>query len=958
MRFRAFTLAAAAASFAFSPGFAQEEKGGETVAYHAATIFVDGDTVFHDAYLVVRDGRVLEVVDQAADLPPLTPVRDFGGAVLMPGLVAADSSLAGTGVAQGEHSLGAHRRAADDFNPYQDLNPLLARGVTTFYLSPARDRMVGGRGAVVKAAGASRVLQEESDLRVSLDSSSWFPGTIFEPPLPPSADNPILPGDPQPPESLAGALMVLREQALMAGRYATGAGGGFDPHLQAMGAYLASKHPLRVVANHAGELRGALEIAQLWGRDLVVDGSFAAGQWQGELAQAKASLIYEVPLFPSPGSLPDDWEEPEADALTGLAEAKIPIALTPGPRASWTLLLEAAAVAMSYGLSEAQALNAITRVPAEILGVGDRVGSLRPGRHADFLVLRGRPLDAASSVAAVYVEGERVWAGFQVEEDEVESLVVRAETVWTGAGPLLQNGGEVLVQDGRIVAVGRRVPHPLGAKIVDGGAGSYLTPGFIDLRSGPGHFSTGRGTTKEAIGLLASGSLFDQNWLASARAGVTSMVLAPTSLNKEGSRGALVKTAAVMPKDAFVEGHEVVFFRSGGGDLLQAGENLEKTLKAGKAYFDKWEKYRADRKKWEEEKVGKDETAAAEKDAELRKRLAQGLAAKQKEAEQEEDDSDKEPEEEEKKDVDPVNGLWEATIEDERLPEPVTAHVRLHHEGSRLIGIFSSPDDPSGESLELEGTWNEADQRLHFELAIDFGTVTLDGEIDAPDHMFCRIELAGMGSAEFEAVRIEIGESEQKIAGPKKKRKKKEGPQPPSIQARFEGLRALFEGRAVAFVEANEEEDIRLAVEAFQAYKLPLAILGGSEAHQIADYLKDRGVAVVVSSSLVRRVRLQDRVPAADLQAAGLVTGFQSGGRAGSSLLPRALALATRYGLGAEQALQALTVDAARVLGLDQRIGRLAPGLDGDLILFDGAPLDLQTRVLKVFVNGREVPEK
>ena len=68
------------------------------------------------------------------------------------------------------------------------------------------------------------------------------------------------------------------------------------------------------------------------------------------------------------------------------------------------------------------------------------------------------------------------------------------------------------------------------------------------------------------------------------------------------------------------------------------------------------------------------------------------------------------------------------------------------------------------------------------------------------------------------------------------------------------------------------------------------------------------------------------------------------------------LSMAARHGLGAEQALESLTSGAARMLGLDSRVGRLAPGLDGDLVVHSGPPLDLRTHILRVFVNGKEVP--
>jgi imidazolonepropionase-like amidohydrolase len=75
-------------------------------------------------------------------------------------------------------------------------------------------------------------------------------------------------------------------------------------------------------------------------------------------------------------------------------------------------------------------------------------------------------------------------------------------------------------------------------------------------------------------------------------------------------------------------------------------------------------------------------------------------------------------------------------------------------------------------------------------------------------------------------------------------------------------------------------------------------------------------------------------------------------------MLPQALTMAARYGLGSEQALHGLTAGAADLLGISHRVGRLKAGLDGDVVVHSGTPFDLRTRVTHVFVNGQEVPQK
>ena len=65
--------------------------------------------------------------------------------------------------------------------------------------------------------------------------------------------------------------------------------------------------------------------------------------------------------------------------------------------------------------------------------------------------------------------------------------------------------------------------------------------------------------------------------------------------------------------------------------------------------------------------------------------------------------------------------------------------------------------------------------------------------------------------------------------------------------------------------------------------------------------------------------------------------------------------MAVRGGLEPEQALAAITINAARIAGLDHRIGSLAPGKDADIVVTDGYPLDWLSRTIAVFIDGKQV---
>ena len=905
-------------------------------AQEAPVIYKAGDQV-----LVVEDGKFAGAGE--GELPLFAEVVDFGpDAVFAPGLVAADSPWTGSG-GQGDHALGAHRRAFDSFDPWADMTSVLEHGVTTVYLSPDRSRLVGGRGAVVKTAGENRVLREVGDLRVSLHGEALSPPDFYRPPIPPTTENPLLPAQFQPASTRAGALLALRTS----GASALAGEGGFDPHLSAFGSFLAEKGTLRVSASEREAVAGALALARLWNLPLLVEGGREAG---GEsllrrLASERARVIFRVPLRLGFGG---GGETPDPDTLARFHEAGVPVAVVPGRQGHWTWLLEAASAAVGLGLPEDVALAAISPEAANALEVGHRVGSLGAGKDADFLVLDGPALDPATSVRKVFVDGALAW-----ERDSATDpgTVVRGGTLWTGEGPPILGGVEVLLRDGKVVAAGHRVPHPAGARLVDTGADSHLTPGFIDSRGFLG-IGNSRVDLKTPLGRTAAGSLFKESWREVARGGVTTMVVGSSRIPAEGARARALKTAAVLPEDAWIQDRSVVFFDLRGGDHADRSAKLERALDRGKSYAEKWKKHRDERAKWEKEDVAKKVGATTETEAQLRSRLAGEGVVEEKEEEVEEEKEGEETEEEEK-DVDKINGLWEAVIEHEMLPEPITIHAQLHHEGEVLTAMFSSPDDPSEEMAELEGTWKDPEAR--FEVSTDFGPVLGVATLDAPDHMNCHIEFGPIGAVDFEAVRTEI---EEAGAAPlKRKKKEDDGPQPPSVDPKLEGMRDLLEGRGVAIVAADRSDEIRLALKAFGGRKIPVHILGGKEALSLASELTAAGAGVVVSTKMVDQDEDGDWfVPSARLHEVGVASSFQSGSQGGARWMAPVLSMAARHGLGTEQALESLTSGAARMLGLDSRVGRLAPGLDGDLVVHSGPPLDLRTRILRVFVNGQEVP--
>ena len=918
-------------------------------AYHAAKIYQPGKAVLSDAYLVVDEGKVVKVCLRD-ELPPLMPVIELGEAHIMPGLVAADSTVVGAS-RETDLSMAAHHHSYDNFDPWLDYSKVLEHGVTTFYLSPNRNRLIGGRGAVVKSAGSRRDLLTKGDLRINLTPSALNPPDFFRPPIPPTAENPLLPSERQAPTSLPGASRALR----LAYSGVDNDSGGLA-NSRGLQDWRKSNQPLRIVVDNADQARVAINLAREWSSPLVLQGLARATSENFLALKDKPSIcLVEIPMYAQVGG-PSDYFDLDSNLLNTISESSM-FALKPGPYASWVLLLEAATIARGFGVSEESALQSVTSVPAELLGVGERVGKLESGYDADFVVLDGAPFEAASSVREVYIDGALVWERESVKSlSDNDAVVLRAGTLWTGDGAPLTGGVEVLLQDSRIIAAGHSVPYPMGAHVVDAGADAHITPGLIDSR-GFAAINNSRIPASVDISKLNISSYFSDNWNHVASQGITSVVLGPGGISSSGSRAEVIKTS-VMPGDfSSVADRSVVFFDGNISDRAK-GSDLAKQLERGKKYADEWVKYREERAKWESENTLKKQEEREKEERELRIRLAQeGVvieedSAEEDSAEEGEEEGEEETPEEDVK-VDPLNGLWEGTIEDERFPESVTINVYLRHEGRDVTAILSSPDDPSGETLEVEGGVYENDT-IHFEFPTEVGTVMIDGVIDAPDTMSVTVSLAGIGSIDFVMTRIEI-EQPGGFKPKRKKGKKEDGPQPPSVDPRYEGVRHLLEGRGVAVISANRIDEIRSALDIFSSYDFPINVMGIDYSLELKELLHQYSAGYLMSADTVVRNGRADEVPATYVQADGVPLAFYTNKSKDSAFMVPAMKLATSYGLGAEQALLGLTSQAADILGVADRIGRVKPGLDADIVIFTGAPFDLKTRVHSVYVQGKEV---
>jgi len=179
----------------------------------------------------------------------------------------------------------------------------------------------------------------------------------------------------------------------------------------------------------------------------------------------------------------------------------------------------------------------------------------------------------------------------------------------------------------------------------------------------------------------------------------------------------------------------------------------------------------------------------------------------------------------------------------------------------------------------------------------------------------------------------------------------------------METLVRVLNGEIPLMITAQQVPEIMAALRLQREFGFRLILDGAAEAYLALDEIKQAGVPVILHPAMVRprgetvNATLET---AARLHEAGIPFAFQSGFE---SYVPKTrvvlfeAAMAVANGLPRTAALEALTIQAARILGIADRVGSLEPGKDADLVLFDGDPFEYTTHVCGVIIEGEPVHE-
>ena len=158
----------------------------------------------------------------------------------------------------------------------------------------------------------------------------------------------------------------------------------------------------------------------------------------------------------------------------------------------------------------------------------------------------------------------------------------------------------------------------------------------------------------------------------------------------------------------------------------------------------------------------------------------------------------------------------------------------------------------------------------------------------------------------------------------------------------------------------HRADDIATAIRIADEFGYDLVIDHGTEAHLLADIIAARGTPVIIGPLFTSRskVELRNRSLAnpGRLAKAGVTIAITTDHPVVPiNFLVHQASLAVKDGLDRDNALRALTINPARIAGIDDRLGSIEPGKDADLVIWSGDPLDVLSRAMRVFIDGTEI---
>ena len=379
------------------------DNTGKMLAIFGGKVYTMDGAPLERGCVLIEKGKIV-AVGQSLPIPDGCEVFDATGKVVTPGLIDAHTHL-GVYAEPTEWSAEDGNETSGPVTPAMDaldaINPAdiafddaLAGGVTSVMIAPGSANAIGGQCVVLKTARQATVesmlLKRHAGLKIAFGEN---PRRVY--------------GDKQKaPVTRMATAYLIRETLQKARDYLKKKGTKeFTPDfgMDAVLKVLRHEMPLRAHAHRADDIMTALRIAREFDVEIVLDHCTEGHLIAEELArrQAKAAIGPQLITRAKMELKDKSYRTPAVLDAHGVQFALI----SDHPVVPNMFLSIYAGLAVRFGLSPLAALRAVTRDPAEMMGIADKVGMLAPERHADIVVWSGEPLEIASRVEKIWVGG-------------------------------------------------------------------------------------------------------------------------------------------------------------------------------------------------------------------------------------------------------------------------------------------------------------------------------------------------------------------------------------------------------------------------------------------------------------------------------------------------------------------------------------------------------------------------
>ena len=375
----------------------------------AADLVVEADTLYlgngqsySPGVVVIRDGLV-EAAGAAGEVTLPEGVERVQAAVATPGLIDVRNVVGLAGAKNQPHdqdqlersaAIQPELRAIDAYNPREQLvDWLREHGITTMHTGHGPGEIISGQTMIVKTTGRTvdeSVLEPSFALAASLGDAALHGHGRSSP------------------GSRSKAVAMLRAALIGAREAMERDNGARDLGQEALIGVLNGEMPLLLEVHRHHDIITALRLAEEFDLRLMLSGATEAYKVVDEILAAGVPVMLHPTMQRARGAGRDHTSFTTASVLM---QAGVPVAIQGGfesyvPKAR--VVLFEAAMTLPYGASFEQALASITRHPAEILGIDDRVGTLEPGKHGDVALFDGDPFEYTTQVTGTVIEGRVV----------------------------------------------------------------------------------------------------------------------------------------------------------------------------------------------------------------------------------------------------------------------------------------------------------------------------------------------------------------------------------------------------------------------------------------------------------------------------------------------------------------------------------------------------------------------